>query len=92
MRDFCLKFTDADEMKSVLLSADFSETDNNLYHAAIALDVVATLYKLEDLNDDSSLKALPGYYVNIRVMDDALDITILEKYIVTPKTPIRVWA
>lgn len=36
--------------------------------------------------------AEPGYHANIRVINDDLDITELEKFAITPKTPARVWA
>lgn len=35
------------------------------------------------------LEKLDGYHVNIRVIDE--DVSLLQKYIVVPKAPIRVW-
>lgn len=34
----------------------------------------------------------PGYHVNMRVINDGLDLSSLNGFAVNPKTPARVWA
>lgn len=93
MRDYCLKFADASEMKQALMIAGFSEADGGLYHPGMFLDVLAVIS--EPVNpgmEKTKYKELPGYHANIRVTDDLLDLSVLNDFIVIPKTPIRVWA
>lgn len=93
MRDLCLKFADASEMKKGLLSAGFSEIDGGLYHPSISLDVLAVVYEPRNPGmENTKYIALPGYHANIRVTDDLLDLAALDDFIVNPKTPFRVWA
>ncbi|EIX6860598.1 hypothetical protein MKW06_001765 [Escherichia coli] len=93
MRDLCLKFANSTEMEQVFLDAGFSEMDGGLYHPSITLDVVAVIYEPRNPGmENTKYVAVPGYHANIRVTDDLLDLTAFNKFVVEPKTPIRVWA
>lgn len=100
MRDLFLRFTDADEMRMQLIAAGF--VDNNgqggLYHPAISLDIVGVItVPAEVINPGEQTEIIkyttePGYHVNLRVMNDSLDLFGLNNFVVKPKTPARVWA
>jgi len=100
MRDIYLRFADADEMRTKLIEAGFvvDEEQGGLYHPDISLDVVgvitvpAEITNLGQENEVVKFVAEPGYHVNLRMMKDELDLTLLVDFIVTPKSPARVWA
>lgn len=98
MRDLYLRFADANEMVLVLLAFGFLEMEEQggLYHPEICLDVAGLMFKPvsteEEGEDVAEYVELPGYHVNMRVIDDKLDVTALDDYIIYPKTPSRVWA
>lgn len=94
MRDFCLRFADAEEMQKTLIDLGFrDENQSGLSHPDIYLDVIGAIYEWEsEEEEDPELIALPGYHVNARVMNDELDVSAMDGFIVTPKTPARVWA
>jgi len=100
MRDLYLRFNDADEMRTQLIGAGFMVDGGQgcLYHPDISLDVVGVITVPGEIinpgQDDEIIKYVnePGYHANLRVMNDELDLSSLEDFIVTPKTPMRVWA
>lgn len=100
MRDLYLRFTDANEMRTQLVAAGFvdDEGQGGLYHPAISLDVVGVItVPAEVINPGEENEVIkyttePGYHVNLRVMNDSLDLSGLNDFVVTPKTPARVWA
>jgi len=100
MRDLYLRFNDADQMRTLLIAAGFvdDEGQGGLYHPDISLDVIGVItVPAEVINPGEQNEILkyttePGYHVNLRVMDDSLDLSGLNDFVVTPKTPARVWA
>lgn len=100
MRDLYLRFTDANEMRMQLIAAGFmdDEGQGGLYHPAISLDVVGVItVPVEVINPGEENEIIkyttePGLHANLRVMNDSLDISGLSDFVVTPKTPARVWA
>ncbi|UGB01226.1 hypothetical protein LRS40_16185 [Leclercia sp. G3L] len=100
MRDLYLRFADADEMRTQLTAAGFvdDEEQGGLYHPDISLDVIGVITIVSDIENPGQENELikysgePGYHANIRVMNDGLDLSPLDEFIVTPKTPARVWA
>jgi len=100
MRDLYLRFTDANEMRMQLIAAGFmdDEGQGGLYHPAISLDVVGVItVPVEVINPGEENEIIkyttePGYHANLRVMNDSLDLSGLNDFVVTPKTPARVWA
>lgn len=100
MRDLYLRFNDADEMRTQLIAAGFvdDEEQGGLYHQDISLDVIGAITVTTEIqnpgeeNEIIKYAYLPGYHVNIRVMNDELDLSALDEFTVTPKTPARVWA
>lgn len=94
MKDLYLRFADADEMRAKLIEAGFvaDEEQGGLYHPDISLDVVGII--TNSIGDAESVKYVtePGYHVNMRVINDDLDLSKLHNFVVTPKTPARVWA
>jgi len=95
MRDFYLRFADVNEMQLALLAFGFQEEEEQrgLYHPDVYLDVIGIMYEpVRPENENSGFIALSGYHVNVRVMNDGLDLSPLDEFIVTPKTPARVWA
>lgn len=100
MRDLYLRFNDADEMRTQLIAAGFvdDEEQGGLYHPDISLDIVgvitvpAEVINAGEENEVIKYTTEPGYHVNLRVMNDSLDLSALNDFVVTPKTPARVWA
>jgi len=100
MRDLYLRFKDAEEMRTQLIAAGFvdDEGQGGLYHPDISLDIVGVItVPAEVINPGEENEIIkyttePGYHVNLRVMNDSLDISGLSDFVVTPKTPTRVWA
>lgn len=95
MRDLYLRFADADEMELALLEFGFKEDEEQggLHYPDIGLDVAGVMYEpVSPEDEDPDYVELPGFHVNMRVIDDQLDMTALDDYIIHPKTPSRVWA
>ncbi len=100
MMDLYLRFPDANEMRTQLIAAGFvnDEGQGGLYHPDISLDIVGVItVPLEVINPGEESEIIkyttePGYHVNLRVMNDSLDLSGLNDFVVTPKTPARVWA
>lgn len=100
MRNLYLRFADADEMRTQLIGAGFMVDGEQgcLYHPDISLDVVGVITVpgevINQVQVDEVIKYVnePGYHANILVMNDELDLSTLDNFIVTPKTPMRVWA
>jgi len=100
MKDLYLRFTDAAEMRMQLIAAGFmdDEDQGGLSHPAICLDVVGVITVPGEIinpgeeNEIIKYTTEPGYHVNLRVMNDSLDLSGLNDFVVTPKTPARVWA
>lgn len=100
MKDLYLRFADADEMCTQLIEVGFVvvEEQGSLYHPAISLDAVGVITlttEIENPGEENEIikyETLPGYHVNLRVMNDDFDLSPLEKFSVNPKTPVRVWA
>lgn len=100
MRDLYLRFADAEEMHAQLIPAGFvaDEEQGGLYHPDISLDVVGVItvptesQNVGEENEAVTHASLPGYHVNLRVMNDSLDLSNLDEFTVNPTTPARVWA
>lgn len=105
MKDLYLRFKDTKEMKETLVTFGFinDEEQGGLYHPEVCLDIIGiiTVTKEEPSENGEEVPegeevitytAEPGYHANIRVLNDELDLTVLEKFAINPKTPARVWA
>ncbi len=100
MKDLYLRFADADEMRMQLIGTGFmvDEEQGCLYHPNICLDIIGVITiatgteNTGQENESIKYSDEPGYHANIRVMNDGLDLSPLDEFIVTPKTPARVWA
>lgn len=93
MRDLYLRFHDEEEMRRALVDVGFTEEGpGRLFHHLIAIDVVGEMTINIGSVDAPVFSTLPGWHVNLRVMDDALDISALGGYSVIPTNPVRVWA
>lgn len=94
MKDLYLRFSGEDEAQQQLIAFGFqnNEERGGLFHPDICLDMVGVI--TTSIGNEESVKYAtePGYHVNLRVMGDALDLTELSQFVVTPKTPARVWA
>lgn len=100
MRDLYLRFNDADQMSTQLIAVGFVDDEGQagLYHPDISLDIVGVItVPAEVINPGEENEIIkyttePGYHVNLRVMNDSLDLSGLNDFVVTPNTPARVWA
>lgn len=100
MRDLYLRFAGAEEMRTQLIAAGFvaDEEQGCLSHPDISLDIVGVITvpdKIVNSGQESEVIKYvdePGYHANLRVMNDELDLSHFDDFIVNPKTPSRVWA
>ena len=100
MKDLYLRFDDAGKMRTQLIAAGFMDDEEQgcLYHPDSSLDIIGVITIVSDIENPGQENELikysrePGYHANIRVMNDGLDLSHLDEFIVTPKTPARVWA
>lgn len=92
MRDLYLRFDTEVESRSQLIKLGFSEDQGGLYHPNISLDLVGVIVHSSGEGDSIRLTIEEGYHVNLRVMDDELDLSPLKEFIISPKTPFRTWA
>lgn len=100
MRDLYLRFNDANQMRTQLIAAGFvdDEGQGGFYHPDISLDIVGVItVPAEVINSGEENEVIkyttePGYHANLRVMNDSLDLSGLNDFVVAPKTPARVWA
>ncbi|MGG4731528.1 hypothetical protein [Leclercia adecarboxylata] len=100
MKDLYLRFNDAYQMRTQLIAAGFMDEEERggLYHPDISLDIVGVIIvPVEVINPGEENEIIkytpePGYHVNLRVMNDSLDLSGLNDFVVKPKTPARVWA
>ena len=56
------------------------------------IDTIGVMYekRLADAPADYQPVPIPGWHVNVRVVDGE-DVSALEQYAVVPSTPMRVW-
>ncbi len=100
MRDLYLRFNDAEEMRTQLIATGFMDDEGQgmLSHPGISLDIIGVITVPAEVIDPGEENEIikfttePGYHVNLRVMNDSLDLSGLNDFMVTPKTPARVWA
>ena len=94
MSDLYLRFSDAAEMRHELIDFGFQNDDEQgcLYHPGICLDVVGVILTTVGEEEPFEYITEPGYHLNLRVVDEALDLSGLDSFTVNPKTPARVWA
>lgn len=100
MKDLYLRFNDADEMRTQLIGMGFmvDEEQGCLHHPDISLDIVGIITIPAEAigpgeeNEIIKYTTEPGYHANLRVMNDSIDLSGLSNFVVTPKTPIRMWA
>ena len=100
MRDLYLRFNDAEEMRTQLIATGFMDDEGQgmLSHPGISLDIIGVITVPAEVIDPGEENEIikyttePGFHVNLRVMDDSLDLSGLNDFLVKPKTPARVWA
>lgn len=100
MKDLYLRFTDAEEMRKQLMVTGFKddEEQGGLYHPDISLNIVGVITVPGEVinpgqeNETVKYTNEPGYHVNLRLINDELDLSALDGFTVNPKTPARVWA
>lgn len=94
MKDLYLRFTSQEEAQQKLIAFGFEykKEQGGLYHPDICLDMVGVI--TTSTGDAGSVEYVtePGYHVNMRVINDGLDLSSLNGFAVNPKTPARVWA
>lgn len=101
MRDLYLRFNDAAEMKETLIDFGFiinPDDDRDFYYPGVSIDIVGVISVPGEIGKKSSEAGVveyvnePGYHVNLRIMNDFLNLSGLNDFMVTPKTPARVWS
>ncbi|WP_313079078.1 hypothetical protein [Atlantibacter sp.] len=93
MRDIYLRFSNEEQMRQKLINSGFEESEGDLFHAGVCLDIVGVIYS--QVNSDSENPeyiADDGWHVNIRIVDSGITLPELIPFVVEPKSPSRVWA
>lgn len=101
MQDFYLKFNDELEANSILYTTTEEQVDADgvvIQEKSVVpnfknIDVLGTIFErpVEPVPVDYVPVALPGWHVNVRVIDNE-DSTALQPFSVVPTNPRRVWA
>ena len=96
MTDYCLRFPDeatsfaaAQELGAVVETEDGPRLARFTHRYAI--DVIGEIV-LPPETEDSEPIVLPGWHVNLRIIDGSELPAELAPFVVTPATPYRVWA
>ena len=93
MKDIYLRFSNEDEMRQQLIKSGFEESEGELFHAGVCLDVVGIIYsQVNSDSDNPEYIADDGWHVNIRIVDSSITLPELTNFIVEPKSPSRIWA
>lgn len=88
MKDISLQFTDKQQYNDIVINSGW--LDANLSTAFV--DEIGFVPVFDDPESDTPvLIEKKGYYVNMRITGDDVDLLPLEKFIV-PDTGVRVWA
>jgi hypothetical protein len=83
MTDLYLKFTDQPEALSVMTAFTYTDDDGN-----VQLSQGGHTFALWEVGE---INGVEGWHVNLRIIDDTLDVSALEPYCVTPRNPRVVW-
>lgn len=89
MKDITLKFKNETEMKGGLALLGY--TEKGMENPEILVDIIGVTYDISGTPEDPIFTAKPGYFVNLRILDDT-DTSMLDKYVVVLDPPLRVWA
>ncbi len=94
MKDLYLRFFSEEEAQQQLIAFGFQsdEEQGGLFHPDICLDVVGVIITSTGEAESVEYVTEPGYHVNLRIVNDDLDLSSLNGNAVNPKTPARVWA
>lgn len=94
MKDLYLRFPSEEEAQQQLIAFGFQsdKEQGGLYHPDICLDVVGVITTSTGEAESVEYVTESGYHVNLRVVNDDLDLSSLNGFAVNPKTPARVWA
>ena len=92
MKDLTLKFPGNREFKSFLSSIGWEE-DEDLQNKLL-VDEIGFTYTETGVTEEGEAVCIrdDGYFVNIRILDDTLDISAFSDYVVELKTPLREWS
>ncbi|WP_312948132.1 hypothetical protein [Superficieibacter sp.] len=93
MKDLYLRFTDAREMEQQLLKAGYQSGEDGLYHPDICTDIIGIIYIADNPDaKEPEYKPVPGWHVNLRIIRDDFDTSLLDTFSINPAPPYRVWA
>lgn len=91
MIDYYLKFNDEVAAKAALVNAGFTtDEDGNTYHEQCAVDWVGVIQNVSGTEEEPIITVEDGYHVNVRTWSENISFPV--NYLVTPTTPVRVWA
>lgn len=93
MKDLTLKFADRADFSAFMNSTGYY--DDESMQDDILIDVIGNVYKeTGELTEDGEPVYVreSGYFVNIRIPDDAFDVSVFSDYVVEPEAPLREWS
>jgi len=86
MKDLYLRFADESEAHAVLTPFGLA------YVGGSEALLFTTRQGGIDLDVIGEIPGRSGFHANLRVMDDDMDVSSLDPYVVNPANPVRVWA
>lgn len=92
MKDLTLKFADRAEFSAFMGSAGYY--DDESMQDDILIDVIGNVYKeTGELTEDGEPVCIKenGYFVNVRIIDDAKKSSIFDEYAVVVEHQLRGW-
>ena len=92
MRDLIIKFTDKADFSAFMKSAGYY--DDESMQDDILIDVIGNVYKeTGELTEDGEPVCVKedGYFVNVRIINDAKKSLIFDKYAVVVEHQLRGW-
>ncbi|WP_260750364.1 hypothetical protein [Escherichia coli] len=92
MRDLIIKFTDKADFSAFMKSAGYY--DDESMQDDILIDVIGNVYKeTGELTEDGEPVCVKkdGYFVNVRIINDAKKSSIFDKYAVVVEHQLRGW-
>ena len=92
MKDLRLKFVDRADFSAFMESSGYY--DDESMQDDILIDVIGNVYKeTGELTEDGEPVCVKedGYFVNVRIINDAKKSSIFDEYVVSVEHQLRVW-
>jgi hypothetical protein len=83
VKDYYLRFQDQQQALEVMQSFTYTDEDG------VFLSTGGHQWAMWEVGE---INGVEGWHINLRVIDQELDVSSLEPYVVTPRQPRVIWA